>query len=335
MLERVCGATSTTTMTDREKIESRSRDPITPLRDKLIIFEALLFTQQRIWLYGSGAVVAYVIGLVARFLTHSWIFQADDKPSCIDFSHFWVNGALAGSRDPALVYDFATFSVTRTDLGGIDVCMVMNHFVYPPTYLFFTYPLGLMPYVPAFAVWTVVTLLLYLGAIYLILPRPIAILAALSAYPVFFNFFLGQNGFLLAGLMGVSLALLERRPRLSGILLGLLTFKPQIGILFPFALLVSRKWRVIVSAMATSVVLIVASMLVFGYQGWPSFIHALADRESSLSPISQESMQLESVYGFLWLAGLSPPSRGPYNWPRPAPLRQSCAGCGRDRSLIP
>jgi hypothetical protein len=294
-------------MTDREKIESRSRDPITPLRDKLIIFEALLFTQQRIWLYGSGAVVAYVIGLVARFLTHSWIFQADDKPSCIDFSHFWVSGALAGSRDPALVYDFATFSVTRTDLGGIDVCMVMNHFVYPPTYLFFTYPLGLMPYVPAFSVWTVVTLLLYLGAIYLILPRPIAILAALSAYPVFFNFFLGQNGFLLAGLMGVSLALLERRPRLSGILLGLLTFKPQIGNLFPFALLVSRKWRVIVSAMATSVVLIVASMLVFGYQGWPSFIHALADRESSLSPISQESMRLESAYGFLWLAGLSPP----------------------------
>lgn len=52
---------------------------------------------------------------------------------------------------------------------------------------------------------------------------------------------------------------------------------------------------------------IVASMLVFGYQGWPSFIHALADRESSLSPISQESMRLESVYGFLWLAGLSPP----------------------------
>lgn len=75
-------------MTDQEKIESRSRDPITPLRDKLIMFEALLFTQQRIWLYGSGAVVAYVIGLVLRFLTHSWIFQADDKPSCIDSSHF-------------------------------------------------------------------------------------------------------------------------------------------------------------------------------------------------------------------------------------------------------
>jgi hypothetical protein len=185
--------------------------------------------------------------------------------------------------------------------------MVLNHFVYPPTYLFFTYPLGLMAYVAAFAAWTVVTLLLYLAAICLIVPRPIAILAALSTFPVFFNFWLGQNGFLLAGLMGLSLALMERRRRLSGILLGLLTFKPQIGILLPLALLVSRKWRVVISAMATSLVLIVASMVVFGYQGWPSFVHALADRGSSLSPISQESMRLESVYGFLWLAGISPP----------------------------
>jgi hypothetical protein len=33
--------------------------------------------------------------------------------------------------------------------------MVMKHFVYPPTYLCLTYPLGLMPYVPAFSGWTV------------------------------------------------------------------------------------------------------------------------------------------------------------------------------------
>jgi alpha-1,2-mannosyltransferase len=55
------------------------------------------------------------------------------------------------------------------------------------------------------------------------------------------------------------------------------------------------------------VVLIVASVVVFGCQGWASFIYALADRGSSLSPISQESMRLESLYGFLWLSGISPP----------------------------
>jgi hypothetical protein len=296
-------------MTYQEKVEGRSFDSVIFLRDKLITVEAWLFTQRRIWLYGSGAVVAYAIGLVARFFRHSWLFEADGKLSCIDFSHYWVSGSLAGSADPALVYNFSTFSAARADLGGADACLVpvLNQFVYPPTYLFFTYALGLMPYVVAFAAWTVFTLLLYLVAIYLIVPRPIAILVALSPFPVFFNFFLGQNGFLLAGLMGLSLALMERGPRLSGVLLGLLTFKPQIGILFPVVLLVSRKWRVILSATATSVVLMVTSTVVFGYQGWPSFIHGLVDRGPSLSPLSQDSMRLESVYGFLWLAGVSMP----------------------------
>jgi len=279
------------------------------VRDKPITLEARLFTERRIWQYGSGSVFAYAIGLVARWFHHTWLFFPDGKPSCNDFAYYWVSGALAGSGDRALVYNVTTFSAARGALGAADACLVpvLNQFVYPPTYLFFTYPLGLMPYVAAFAAWTAVTLLLYLTAIYLIVPRPIAILAALSPFPVFFNFFLGQNGFLLAGLMGLSLALMERRPQLSGILLGLLTFKPQIGVLFPFALLVSRKWRVVVSAMATSVVLIVASIVVFGYQGWPSFIHVLVDRGPSLSPISPMSMRLESVYGFLWLAGISPP----------------------------
>jgi hypothetical protein len=275
--------------------------------DKLAGFEAWFFTERRIRFYSAGVVVAYAIGLVARSLTDSWLFQPDGKPSCIDFSHMWVSGALAGSADPALVYDFSTFAAVRANLGGTDTCMVMNHFAYPPTYLLFTYPIGSMTYVVAFIAWTVVTLLLYLLAIYLIVPRPIALLAALTPFPVFFNLFLGQNGFLLAGLMGLSLVLMERRPRLSGICLGLLTFKPQIGILFPFALLISRKWRVIGGAIATSVALIVMSIVLFGYQGWPSFIHALVDRGPSLSPISQESMRLESVYGFLLLAGISTP----------------------------
>jgi hypothetical protein len=296
-------------MTDLQNIESRSRNSIISRRNRLITMEAWLFTEQRIWLYGSGVVVAYAIGLVTRLFRHSWLFQEDGKPSCIDFSHYWVSGTLAASGDPALVYNFSTFSAARADLGGADACLVpvLNQFVYPPTYLFFTYPLGLMPYVAAFAAWTVVTLLLYLVAIYLIVPRPLAILVALSPFPVFFNFWLGQNGFLLAGLMGLSLALMERRPRLSGVLVGLLTFKPQIGILFPLAFLVSRKWRVVVSAVVTSAVLIVISAVVFGYQGWLSFIRVLADRGATLSPISPISMRLESVYGFFLLAGISPP----------------------------
>ncbi len=295
-------------MTDEQSIKRGSLDWTIFLRSKVVTIEAWFFTQRRMGLYASGAVAAYAMGLVARWLRDSWPFFPGGKQLCMDFAYHWVSGVLAGSEHRALVYDFSTFSATLAALGGGDACLIpaLTQFVYPPTFLFFTYPFGLMPYIIGFAAWTVVTLLLYLAAIYLIVPRPIAILLALSPFPVFFNLFLGQNGFLLAGLMGLSLAVMQRRPRLSGVLLGLLTFKPQIGVLFPFALFVSRKWRVVVSAAATSAALIVASAVVFGYQGWPSFIRVLFNRGPSLSTISPLSMRLESVYGFLWSAGIEP-----------------------------
>jgi Glycosyltransferase family 87 len=215
--------------------------------DRLTRFEAWLFTERRIRFYGLGVLVAYVIGLAVKSFWHIWLFQENGKPLCTDFGTLWVTGIFAGSNDPAGMYDDSAWAAAWKSLTGLDGCLLAQgpysypQNLYPPLLLFFTYPLGFMPYAAAFATWTVATLLLYLVAIYLIVPRPIAILAALSPFPVFFNFFLGQNGFLLAELMGLSLALLERRPHLSGVLLGLLTFKPQIGILFPFALLISRK----------------------------------------------------------------------------------------------
>jgi arabinofuranan 3-O-arabinosyltransferase len=311
------------------------------VRDKLARFEAWFFTERRIRFYGLGVLVAYVIGLTIKFFWHIWLFQENGKPSCTDFTTLWMTGIFAGSDNPTRMYDDPAWTDAWKNLTGLEDkgCQLAEgqysypHNSYPPLLLFFTYPLGLLPYTAAFATWTVATLMLYLIAIYLIVPRPIAILAALTPFPVFFNLFLGQNGFLLAGLMGLSLALMERRPQLSGVFLGLLTFKPQIGIIFPLALLVSRKWRVIGSAIATSLALIAISIVVFGYQGWPKFIHALVNRPSL-------GMRLESVYGLLWSAGMSSPTAWAIHltvagvitavvcwvWARPVPHSLKAAG---------
>ena len=47
------------------------------------------------------------------------------------------------------------------------------------------------------------------------------------------NALVGQNGFLTAALIGGTLYLIPIRPVLAGICLGLLTYKPQYGLLFP------------------------------------------------------------------------------------------------------
>lgn len=86
-------------MTGEQKIETSSLDWITLLRDKLITLEDWLFTQRRMGLYASGSVIAYAIGLVARWVQHSWLFFADGKQSCNDFAYHWVSGVLAGSAN--------------------------------------------------------------------------------------------------------------------------------------------------------------------------------------------------------------------------------------------
>jgi hypothetical protein len=115
-----------------------------------------------------------------------------------------------------------------------------------------------------------------------------------------------HTGFLTAALMGLSLVFMERRPWISGIFLGLLTYKPQFGLLFPVALLASRNWRALGSATASTVVLGVTAAIVFGYAGWASFIDGLADRSPSLGPGAAGEVTLFSLFGFLHWAGASP-----------------------------
>ncbi len=199
--------------------------------------ENKFFTEQRILVCASTAAVAYAIGLVWRLFRHEWVFGAGGSPRCIDFTSMWVSGSFAGSSDPARMYDNSAWSAAWKGLTGLSDCILaQGHTSYPPILLLFTYPLGLMPYALAFLVWMVATFLLYLATVYAIVPRSAAIIAALTPYTSPFNFLLGQNGFLTAGLIGLSLVFIERRPWLSGIFLGFLTYKPQFGVLFPLAL---------------------------------------------------------------------------------------------------
>jgi arabinofuranan 3-O-arabinosyltransferase len=244
--------------------------------------------------------------LVWRWLRHEWVIRSDGNPTCIDFSWIWVSGTFAASSEPARAYDYSAFSAARAVLAGPGGCIFLdNQFDYPPTLLFLTYPLGLLPYSTAYAVWMVATLLGYLAAVYAIIPRPAAVVVALTTSPVVFNVLLGHNGFLTAGLIGLSLALMEGRPWLSGIFLGLLTYKPQFGILFPFALLAARNGRSLASATATGVILGMAAAIAFGYQTWPAFLSSLIGREASLSEVQGLPIPLLSAFGVLQSMGVS------------------------------
>ena len=262
---------------------------------KLLRIEDRIFTEPNLKLYGFGVAWAWA-------LFSGWLLLGGRLRS-IDFCWIWVSGNLANSSNPALVYDPIAFTAAQITLLGTNECHFL-HFSYPPTVLFFTYLFGLLPYVTAFAVWICATIVLYLVAVYAIIPRPAAVILALTPMAVPVNILFGHNGFLTAGLIGLSLVFMERRPWLAGILFGLLTYKPQFGVLFPLALLASRNWRTLCWATASSVVVSAAAAAAFGYQGWPSFIDLLWHRNSTLSPDGVE-LELDSIYGLLYWAGIS------------------------------
>jgi hypothetical protein len=258
-----------------------------------------IFTERRIRFYGLGVAVAYALSLAWRLVHGQWVILPDGRLRCIDFGWMWLSGKFAVSGEVAKIFDYSTFSAAQLALFGDNNCPFITPYVYPPTYLFGTYFLGFMPYLTAFAAWILATLFLYGTAVYTIIPRRAAVIAAMCPFCVAVNADFGHNAFITAALVGFSLASLERRPWLSGIFLGLLSYKPHIGVLFPLALLASRNWRALASAAMASMVLAIAAALASGSEGWASFLHTLLDRQSTLSPDPAVPLALHSVFGLL------------------------------------
>jgi len=126
--------------------------------------ENWFFTERRIGSCALGWALGYTIILPGRLSRPEWWLNPDGK-GCTDFIWIWLTGKLALSGSIVQAYDSSAFSAAREAFLGSPEC-VLGHLNYPPTLLFFTYPLGLFPYSVALAVWITSTLLLYLAAIY-------------------------------------------------------------------------------------------------------------------------------------------------------------------------
>src|SRR5260370_806950 len=89
----------------------------------------------------------------------------------------------------------------------------------------------------------------YLGAPGAAPSRIIHLVAALAWLPVIYALQLGQPGLLVAlGVAGSYALMRNHRQFLSGLALGVIVLKPQLGFLLPFALLASGRYRAVAGA---------------------------------------------------------------------------------------
>ena len=191
------------------------------------------------------------------------------RPLGNDFINFW-SGAVVAWRDGALaVYDWQGFQLFEEAIVG--ATMAPAHYDYPPVLLVLTAPLVLFPYVPALAFWLLSGWYAFYRALRLALPGRAGLIAALAAPAVLLNAIGGQNGTWSAALIGGGLCLIERRPAVAGVLFGLLSYKPTLGLLLPVALLAGRQWRAFAAAAATVVLCVGMSVVLFGWDAWSAY----------------------------------------------------------------
>ena len=185
----------------------------------------------------------------------------------------WSWGRFAVEHAAATIYDPQTLHAAQQALG-------MDPrddypFVYPPSFLLVLWPLGILPYGAAMAALFAITVPLYLWATVGRRWRSPMMLAAVLAPTTTIAIVAGQTGFLAAAFLAGGIRVLGRRPLLGGFLLGLLTYKPQLGLLVPVALVAARQWRAIAAASATSILLALGTSLAFGAAAWPAWLDTM------------------------------------------------------------
>ena len=248
-------------------------------------------------LVGLTLCLCYLIVLGGTFLKGDFLLDAQGRPIANDFVNVAAAGRVALDGEPAAAYDWLLHKQAEVRVIGYDFANYYG-WHYPPPFLFVAAALATLPFVTAAIVSLLATLAAFVAALYGILGRS-GIFVALGFPAALWNVTAGQNGFLTAALIGGTLGLLERHPALAGICLGLLTYKPQFGVLFPIALIADRRWLTIAVAALTAIVLAALSWLVFGSVSWEAFVHwAPLSSHALIDQGALDWYRLQSVFAF-------------------------------------
>jgi Glycosyltransferase family 87 len=224
-------------------------------------------------------IIAFVVlGLYNGAYVARW-WLGSPQPPFGDFFGFWSFGKFAATFGSA-IYD--PFALAAYQHALYPALQGGYPYPYPPTFLLVLIPLGMMTLPSAYFCWVLATFSLYVLAT---LGRnwwSISGLALLTAPTTLIVAISGQNGFLSAALLIGGLRCLSRSPACGGVLLGLLTYKPQFVLLLPIVLIASRNLSAILAACATALFVVAASSAALDWSIWQHWIAGFSTYQSLL-----------------------------------------------------
>jgi hypothetical protein len=262
--------------------------------------------RERVIAWGRVLLVLELLMLGFLALWQHGMFVAIENPTSSDFVSFYAAGKLALAGTPALAYDQAAHYLAeqQASVAGAPY----QFFFYPPVFLALCAALACLPYFVAFCLFQFVTLGLFILVMRCVLRESgWTWLPPLLAFPaVFWTLGLGQNAFLTAALFGGFTLLVDRRPVMAGLLLGLLCYKPHFGLLAPVALAAGGRWRSFATAAATVGALVGLSILLFGWDTWRAYLAAFSTSNAVYESGRIDYAGMISLFGAVRLLGFEP-----------------------------
>lgn len=209
-----------------------------------------------------------------------------------DFANVFTAGHLLFDGGLTTIYDVDAYQRYQAALfegrvGG-------HNYSYTPVSFFYVWTFALVPYGLSYILWTGLT-----GAAFLLAARPYLRDAGLPAWlavitpAALLNVWAGHYGFLFGALWLGAWSIIEKRPKLAGVLVGLLVVKPHLAILMPLLLAARGAWRTFLVAASTVVCLIIFSGLAFGWELWSDYFTDTIVHQAAMVD------QTEGV--FLWM----------------------------------
>jgi alpha-1,2-mannosyltransferase len=199
-----------------------------------------------------------------------------------------------------LIYDGDRFTgfLNATFGNWLSKPLDFRPWTYPPSFLVLLWPFAPLGFFGSYIAFQIVTAALLVKALRLAAAGAtstgVVIAMSLLCPAAAINVIDGQCVFLVAALIVGGIGLLESRPVLGGLMLGLLTFKPQFCILVPLALISARQWRALLASALSALAMIGVSGLMFGWELWIRWFPLIW---ANLSSPNQQWIQSGRMWG--------------------------------------
>lgn len=233
----------------------------------------------RVFTIGALVVAVVIFVLYVFFLPNFTDFSPSNAPiNHKDLVAFLRAGDMAIAGEAVGAYDRVLFQ------SGLPEGNSAHLWLYPPTGLLAAAPLALLPFGAVKLAWIAAA---FLAAIAIARlsggANPLKTLALAFSPAIFSALFIFQAGAVVAAILSFALSQAARRPILAGVAFGVLTIKPQYGLMAPMFLLATRNVKTFAAATITALVLAAMSVALFGTESWSAFFASLEGSHAGLA----------------------------------------------------